>query len=113
MAGPSQIGRPAGAHNTNRPWGDVPAVLVEKRECTLDDNPLFFSENDPSRLRAKFAELEAKAICRRCPVQVACLEYALAADEWGIWGGTTRDERRKMKKAGAGSRVRGVRPPAP
>jgi WhiB family redox-sensing transcriptional regulator len=86
---------------------------MEHRACTYSDKDLFFSENDPSRLKAKMAELEAKQICRTCPVQVECLEAALAADEFGIWGGTNRDERRKMKKAGRASRVRADRPSTP
>src|SRR3712207_1279374 len=35
--------------------------------------------------------------CRRCPAAAACLAYALAADErFGIWGGTTPDQRRAL-----------------
>ena len=38
-----------------------------------------------------------KAICRACPVQVACLTYALDAGEaHGIWGGLSADERRTL-----------------
>ncbi len=40
-------------------------------------------------------------ICKRCPVREACLRYAIEHNEWGIWGGTTDDERRAaagMKK---------------
>lgn len=113
MAGPSQIGRPAGAHNTNRPWTGLPSEWIENRACTTGDTPVFFGENDPSRLRVKFAEMEAKAICRECPVKDPCLDHALAADEHGIWGGTTRDERHSMKKALGRGKVRAVRPPAP
>src|SRR5690242_4606087 len=37
----------------------------------------------------------ALAACSTCPVQQACLEYALAADErFGIWGGTLPAERK-------------------
>jgi WhiB family redox-sensing transcriptional regulator len=40
---------------------------------------------------------EAKAICARCPVRQACLEYALVNRERdGIWGGATERERRRM-----------------
>lgn len=39
----------------------------------------------------------AKAICATCPVQEACLEYALANRERdGVWGGTTGKERRRI-----------------
>lgn len=40
---------------------------------------------------------EAKRVCRSCPVRVECLEYALAInEEFGIWGGLTPGERRKI-----------------
>jgi len=39
----------------------------------------------------------AKAHCRRCPVRVPCLAYALANDADGIWGGTTAAERQEMQ----------------
>jgi WhiB family redox-sensing transcriptional regulator len=42
----------------------------------------------------------AKAVCRQCEAQMACLEFALATNqESGIWGGTSEDERRKLRKA--------------
>lgn len=35
-----------------------------------------------------------KAICARCPVQHECRQEAqLLGDPWGVWGGTTREER--------------------
>lgn len=37
--------------------------------------------------------MEARSVCMRCPVQVDCFQYAVEADEHGVWGGTTRDER--------------------
>jgi Transcription factor WhiB len=44
----------------------------------------------------------AKTICRQCPVQTACLAYALAADEReGIWAATTPDERRRIRSGAA------------
>ena len=42
----------------------------------------------------------AIAICRRCPVRMACLEAAVSRGEWfGVWGGTTERERRRMIRA--------------
>ncbi len=41
----------------------------------------------------------AKAVCRACDAQGACLEFALATNQdSGIWGGTSEDERRKLRK---------------
>lgn len=41
----------------------------------------------------------AKAVCRGCVVKEECLEYALEnPGRFGIWGGTTDDERREIRK---------------
>ena len=48
----------------------------------------------------------AKAICAACEVRSECLEYALAQpqiDDWGIWAGTTEQERGRMRRAAARS----------
>jgi WhiB family redox-sensing transcriptional regulator len=38
-------------------------------------------------------------VCLSCDVRVECLEYALANDErFGIWGGLSERERRRIKK---------------
>jgi WhiB family redox-sensing transcriptional regulator len=42
----------------------------------------------------------AKVVCYQCDAQSACLEFALATNqESGIWGGTSEEERRKLRKA--------------
>lgn len=41
----------------------------------------------------------AKEVCMDCPVKLMCLETALANDEeYGVWGGLTADERRRLKR---------------
>ena len=58
--------------------------------CLTYDPDIFFAP------RAR-AERRAKEICADCPVQVQCLDYALAIRvEFGIWGGTNSKERRIM-----------------
>ena len=43
---------------------------------------------------------EAKAVCRTCEAQSACLEFALATNQdSGVWGGTSEEERRKLRRA--------------
>ncbi len=42
----------------------------------------------------------AKAICRLCEVRGECLDYALTTNqESGVWGGTSEEERRKLRKS--------------
>lgn len=45
------------------------------------------------------ASQRARQICKRCPVQAPCLDYALAINAAGIWGGTTGRERQEMRGA--------------
>ena len=41
----------------------------------------------------------ARRICGACDVRDECIEFALATNqEAGIWGGTTEEERRKLRK---------------
>ena len=42
---------------------------------------------------------KAKGICGECPVRVDCLDYALETNQdSGIWGGTSEDERRALRR---------------
>jgi WhiB family redox-sensing transcriptional regulator len=42
---------------------------------------------------------EPKKVCMACEVRTKCLEYALDNDErYGIWGGKSERERRKIKR---------------
>src|SRR6204780_554871 len=48
---------------------------------------------------------EAKKVCRSCEVRSECLEYALENDErFGIWGGMSERERRRLKREAVLSR---------
>lgn len=50
-----------------------------------------------TKLMFSKAEERAKAKCRDCMVQQACLEFALSNNEQhGVWGGYTADERFKL-----------------
>lgn len=65
--------------------------------CLGVDPDLFFPERGENADNA-----EAKRICRSCPVQVECLDYALENREiYGIWGGTSERERRRIRRARA------------
>lgn len=60
--------------------------------CAQTDPEAFFPEKGGSTR-------DAKRICTSCDVRDACLEYALQNDErFGIWGGLSERERRKLKR---------------
>lgn len=45
----------------------------------------------------------AKEVCGECPVKVDCLDYALETNQdSGIWGGTSEEERRNLRRRLAG-----------
>jgi WhiB family redox-sensing transcriptional regulator len=64
----------------------------------LGTNPeLFFPLGGTGRPLAQ-AEM-AKAMCLGCPVRQLCLKYALETNQvTGVWGGTTEDERRAIRR---------------
>jgi WhiB family transcriptional regulator, redox-sensing transcriptional regulator len=60
--------------------------------CAQTDPEAFFPEKGGSTR-------EAKKVCMVCDVRADCLAYALEHDErFGIWGGLSERERRRMKK---------------
>jgi len=45
---------------------------------------------------------EAKEVCRGCVAREDCLEYALDnGEKFGIWGGMSERERRRLRRARA------------
>ena len=76
--------------------GDDDGGLLSWQEqalCAQTDPEAFFPEKGGSTR-------EAKRICVGCDVKAECLEYALASDErFGIWGGLSERERRRLKRA--------------
>jgi WhiB family redox-sensing transcriptional regulator len=64
----------------------------ENANCLGVDPDLFFPERGASTR-------EAKAVCRGCEVRGDCLEYALAhGEKFGIWGGLSERERRRVRR---------------
>lgn len=63
-----------------------------------DTNPeLFFPVSTTGRKNRRQIE-QAKAVCNRCPVANECLNWAFENSLDGIFGGTTEDERRSMRR---------------
>jgi WhiB family redox-sensing transcriptional regulator len=71
---------------------DNPLAWQTDSLCAQTDPEAFFPEKGGSTR-------DAKKICSSCEVRAHCLEYALENDErFGIWGGLSERERRKLRK---------------
>ena len=78
----------------DRSWQD-------EANCMGVDPDLFFPERGASTR-------EAKEVCRGCVVRDECLEYALTnGEKFGIWGGMSERERRRIRRARALARRAG------
>jgi WhiB family redox-sensing transcriptional regulator len=72
----------------------------DEANCMGANADLFFPERGASTRKAK-------QICAECEVQVECLEYAIAnGEKFGIWGGLSERERRRIRKERSLSRQR-------
>jgi WhiB family redox-sensing transcriptional regulator len=70
--------------------------------CLGVDPDLFFPERGASTR-------EAKGICHGCVVREDCLEYALVnSEKFGIWGGLSERERRRVQRQRSLGRITGV-----
>ena len=69
----------------------------DRAACRNTDPDLFFPVGTTG---PAITQIEAaKAVCRECEAQAPCLEFALATNQdSGIWGGTSEEERRKLRK---------------
>ena len=72
--------------------------------CLGVDPDLFFPERGASTK-------DAKAVCQGCIVREDCLEYALTnREKFGIWGGLSERERRRIRRERAQARARPAQP---
>ncbi|GLX97447.1 WhiB family transcriptional regulator [Herbidospora galbida] len=73
--------------------------------CRDVDPELFFpiGNTGPALMQIE----EAKQVCRQCTVSELCLKWALeSAQDAGVWGGLSEDERRALKRRTARARAR-------
>ena len=63
----------------------------QRGACKNEDPEIFFRDSARSIKRAK-------EICARCPVQAACLTWALNSDDqWSVAAGMTVQERDRLR----------------
>jgi WhiB family transcriptional regulator, redox-sensing transcriptional regulator len=70
----------------------------QEAACLDEDPELFFPVGTTGPALEQLAR--AKAVCRTCDVIEDCLEWALDThQDAGVWGGTSEDERRALRRA--------------
>ncbi len=69
--------------------------------CQGEPTGTFFIEGHPQSRIARIKHQErinnAIKMCTSCSIQELCLDYALKAEPYGIWGGTTEIEREYLR----------------
>jgi WhiB family transcriptional regulator, redox-sensing transcriptional regulator len=87
------------------------AGWMPRSACSGEDPELFFPVTAAGPALQQV--IAAKGVCFRCAVRAACLSYALASGQAGIWGGTTQEERHAMRwSSGSRARTHGINPGA-
>jgi WhiB family transcriptional regulator, redox-sensing transcriptional regulator len=73
-------------------------VPVAEAELDWQDRAACRSSNIDLFYSAEEADIErALALCASCEVRLACLDFAMRQREhFGVWGGTTERERRRI-----------------
>lgn len=87
----------------------LPKPLMENYDWQLEGacrrsntETFFFAEAERGKRRLA-REQAAKAVCATCPVVQACLDHALKVREpYGVWGGTTPEERESILRGAVG-----------
>ena len=65
--------------------------FLDNAACRGLDPELFYAEGGA-------AVAKAKSVCAQCPLRPKCLEWAIAREEFGVWGGTTARERAAIRR---------------
>lgn len=71
--------------------------------CKDTDPELFFPIGSTGQALQQISQ--AKAVCDECGVKRECLEFAIETNQdCGIWGGTSEEERRDIRRQMAATR---------
>jgi WhiB family redox-sensing transcriptional regulator len=82
---------------TNIALGNADYTWRKNALCKDTDPELFFPVGNTGQALMQITE--AKKVCQECTVQRECLEFALETNQdCGIWGGTSEDERRQIRR---------------
>jgi len=81
-----------------RPTTINPMKWADRAACRGSDVIFYDAFTDEQKAAAT-------QVCASCPVRGECLEHAIENREWGIWGGTTEDERKSIRRSRARKRA--------
>lgn len=85
------------AMESPRSWDANHLAWRQDAECRDLDPNLFFPVGVTGAAVDQIAA--AKGICAGCAVRSDCLEFAVTTNqEFGVWGGTSEDERRVLRR---------------
>jgi len=62
-----------------------------RASCRGLDTDMFYSQ-EPEIIE------QAKAVCGQCAVKAVCLDDAMANEDFGVWGGTSANERKNARR---------------
>ena len=65
--------------------------------CSTTDPEMFFPLKGNAGKTQNLLNT-AKKMCKTCPYIDPCLEWAVVYHENGVWGGTTENERREIRR---------------
>jgi WhiB family redox-sensing transcriptional regulator len=93
LSGPGLVPHQVPDEDDRSPWRDRAA-------CRGAATDLFFPVGPAGAMGAGADETRrARQICASCPVRQQCLAYALASgQQYGIWGGSDEQERRRLRR---------------
>jgi WhiB family redox-sensing transcriptional regulator len=74
----------------------VDVSWMDRAACRDEEPELFFTGGDHD-MTDQWRTIEARSVCRLCPVQVECLRYAIAIKADGVWAGTTPQQRKALE----------------
>ncbi|MEN9300895.1 MAG: hypothetical protein RLZZ254_676 [Actinomycetota bacterium] len=82
---------------TNIALGSADYSWRKNALCKDTDPELFFPVGNTGQALLQITE--AKRVCEECTVKQECLDFALETNQdCGIWGGTSEDERRQIRR---------------
>ncbi|MGH9150624.1 MAG: WhiB family transcriptional regulator [Acidimicrobiales bacterium] len=93
---------------TGAPQWDATFEWRQRAACRNVEVDLFF----PIGVTGPAVEhiAAAKAVCAGCAVRSDCLEFAITTNqEFGVWGGTSEEERRALRREWRAARRLAVR----